>query len=193
MELSDTLSIIAAVSALVLTLNQISATRNHNYLSVKPFLRFGWSAGESDDGIWIKNVGLGPAIITSFHIIKDGKELTTKNIEDQLYELGFESRMTVIDPKAIMQKSEKYWIVRSKDKIDCGNDQEKFWNCLEGVKFKINYESFYNISLPEVEWVAPNPTNYLVRGKPKQDIEEPSNDNETHNETFNSTPKDGAN
>ncbi|MEW8625316.1 MAG: hypothetical protein AB2551_06155 [Candidatus Thiodiazotropha sp.] len=176
MELSDTLSIIVAVSALVLTLHQIRATRNHNYLSVKPSLRFGWSAGEKDDGIWIKNVGLGPAIITSFTIIKNGNKLTIKDIEDQLFDIGFESRVTVIDTEAIIQKSEKYWIVRAKEIIDCGSNQEVFWNHLEGIKFKINYKSFYNIFEPKLIWETPNPTNNLVRGKPKQLVEETSPD-----------------
>lgn len=182
MDLSDTLSILAALCALALTLNQIRATRKHNYLSVRPFLRFGWTAGENDDGIWIKNVGLGPAIITDFSILKDGIEITTRNIEDQLSSLGFDARMTVVSTDAIIQKSEQYWIVRSLDRIECGNDQERFWSNLKGVTFKVSYKSFYSISAKDIEWVTPNPTESYVRGKPKNEVVEVSAETDSSQE-----------
>jgi len=162
----DVISASIALGALIITLYQIHAIRKHNFLGVKPYLQFGWTAGTTGDGIWIKNVGLGPAIIENFTIIKNGAEIQSKELSDQLFNIGFDSRMVIISPGSIIQEKDQCWIVRPKEFIEDGKSQELFWNLLAGIEFNIEYKSFYDKFEPKIKWFAPNPINNIVRAKP---------------------------
>jgi len=67
--------------ALVATVYHGVATRNHFHLSIKPQLSvdFGIIPNENLFHITITNQGLGPAIIKTFSIIEEGKEIHPDN------------------------------------------------------------------------------------------------------------------
>jgi len=165
-DIKNILTIAIASSALALTLYQIYSIRRHNYLGVRPFLQFGWSAGETGDSIWLRNVGLGSAIIQEFKMTKNGKPITCKTLEDELHDVGLEARMAVFTDGSVIQEKEKRWIVRTKDVITDGSTQIKFWDVVKDVEFEVLYKSFYEKSEPKLSWVSPNPIGSMVRAKP---------------------------
>lgn len=82
-------AVIVALFALLLTFFQIRATQMHNRLSVRPLLLFRSPSGETDDrrqfiSISLSNEGLGPAIVSEFHIYCNGEVLSAIDIEDLL-------------------------------------------------------------------------------------------------------------
>ena len=75
MAISTLMMVIIAGAALFISLWQIYATRRHNRLSVTPKIVIGLSALEGEFGIYIKNAGVGPAIIKKFSVCLNGKEI----------------------------------------------------------------------------------------------------------------------
>lgn len=159
----DVPAFITAICALLLTVYEIYATRKHNYLAVRPYIKFGWTAGPSEDGIWMKNVGLGTAIITKFQMYHDGKIINSKTLANRLQNSGYDSSLVVGEPGATIQAKDMHWLIRCKDKITDGDSQEEYWNYLVGMKFKIEYECFYQKEQPRITWICPNPLDYVSR------------------------------
>lgn len=168
MDKSDILSLLVAICALVLTLYQIHATRKHNKLSVRPHIRFGWNAGTTGDGIWIKNDGLGTAIVKQFEIFQDGVDINLKQLEDELSAKGLEARVQIMSENSTIQDKDIKWLIRTKDILEFGDEQEVFWNTVSGLEFKITYMSFYNVTEKPICWKAPNPIENLVSAKPRR-------------------------
>ena len=164
--LINAISILIACCALGLTIYQIHSIRMHNYLSVKPYIKFGWTAGDSGDGIWIKNVGLGTAVIEKFTIYFQGKKVNSKYVAEFLKKEGFPSKMTVATVGATIMEKDTHWLIQCSNTINDGEEQEKYWNLLEGTRFTIEYRCFYNRTQPEISWVCPNPIKEFVSQKP---------------------------
>ncbi len=162
----EVMSFIVALCALFFTYYQTKATRKHNHLGVKPYLRFGWTASDRDEGIWLKNVGLGPAIIKNLRIYQKDKEIKSKELQDQMFDLGLETGVLIIDPGAVFPVNEERWLLQSKHDTLTKEQQEKFWGLLDGIKFDLSYKSFYGNIEPSISYTVENPTKNLVRGKP---------------------------
>lgn len=169
MDKSVVLSLLVAICALVLTLYQIHATRKHNKLSVRPHIRFGWNAGTTGDGIWIKNDGMGTAIVEKFEISKDGEIINLKQLEDELSNRGLETRVQIISENSTIQDKDVKWLIRTKEILEFGDEQEVFWEVLSGLEIKLTYMSFYNVSEKPIHWVVPNPIENHVRAKPSRE------------------------
>ena len=152
---------------MALTIYQVYSNRKHNYLAVRPYIKFGWTAGETGDGIWIKNVGLGPAIIKKFTIIFNGKKVNSKYIADFLQKEGFPSKMVVASVGATIQEKDTHWLIKCSNPIIDGELQEQYWHILTGTKFIIEYQCFYNRNQPKISWSCPNPIKEFVSQKPK--------------------------
>jgi len=75
-------ALVTAVCALVATIWQAAITREHNKLSVRPVLTL--YRREIDGLIELKNNGVGPAIIQSLEIWKDGQEVAREQIHGLL-------------------------------------------------------------------------------------------------------------
>ena len=77
--MADYLSVFIAALAFFISIWSVVTSRKHNRLSVRPHMKIyeyfflDWS------GIYISNMGLGPAIIKSFILIIDGKEVIDVN------------------------------------------------------------------------------------------------------------------
>ncbi len=162
MEIFEVATVLISVMALGLTVYQAIKIRQHNILTVKPLLRVGWNAGETADGIWIANNGLGPAIITSIKICKNGKKVTIRDLEDRLFEHGIEARMGLAEGETVIDTGETCWIVRTRDQVS-SIIQREFWNELEGLTVHLVFKDLYGVSAPRIEWQCPNPIEAYVR------------------------------
>lgn len=76
---------IIALCALVFTAYQLSVTRKHNKLMVKPHLCLSTNTYADDDGFefeaLIKNNGIGPAVIKKYKLFLDKKELSNTELD----------------------------------------------------------------------------------------------------------------
>jgi hypothetical protein len=85
--LQSLLVLLIAVVAIVLAAWEGLENRRHNRLSVQPRLGGEYSSGRQGDSqyvrIAIENTGLGPAVIKSFHMYLDGKQVTRGDEEDR--------------------------------------------------------------------------------------------------------------
>jgi hypothetical protein len=166
MDKSDVLSLLVAICALVLTLYQIHATRRHNRLSVRPHIRFGWTAGSSGDGIWIKNDGLGPALIEEFELRIKGNVVTLKSVQDRLLEKGMSARINIPSKGSTILDKDTRWLIQSHELLQFKEEQDIFWGEVSAIEIKIKYKSFYERFEPVVLWAVPNPIDGLVTAKP---------------------------
>lgn len=76
----DLLAVTIAGVALCVTFWQISITRRHNKLSVRPYLAFWtWHDGAANTySLYLQNNGIGPALITSFSVCIDKKRIDAR-------------------------------------------------------------------------------------------------------------------
>lgn len=167
--ITDIATVIIATCALLVTTYQIYTTRKHNRLAVRPLIQIGWTTNEKIDGIWLRNVGLGPAIITKFTISHKGKILTTKEIAEHLHEMGYTSGMYVAGFGSTIQTTDLKWLVESEKNLDSSDKIKEYWGLLEGLLFTVEYKCFYNTLQPKVFWECPNPLRKFVTVKTKLD------------------------
>lgn len=81
--IADNSSSIIALCALALTIWQAYVSRQHNKLSVLPYLTT-WSHNDVDKGLFsvdILNNGIGPALIKTFQVFVDGHEVKGQDLE----------------------------------------------------------------------------------------------------------------
>jgi hypothetical protein len=65
-----------AVASLAVSISQTRAVQKHNRRSVRPFLQFEYQIVPSGHaGMRLRNVGLGPAIVTATSVTLDGKPI----------------------------------------------------------------------------------------------------------------------
>jgi hypothetical protein len=163
-------TVIIALCAVFLTIYQIYATRKHNRLGVRPLLKIGWTTDENIDGVWLKNLGLGPAIITNFSIKHKGKTTTTKDLADYLHQKGFTSGMYVASKGSTITLNDLKWLIRSETALDSEEKIIEYWNLLEGIVFIVEYKCFYNAEQSKLIWKCPNPINEFVTIRTKNKI-----------------------
>ena len=123
-------------------------TRNHNRLSVKPFLDFEMSRStnqtkegvvlSSEIAIKVENRGLGPAIIKSFEIISiiDGAQYVNYDWLDALKTVGYKEHINIFSSLGIDS------IIQtevSKDLIKLSTIS----SAVGSIKIRIVYESIY--------------------------------------------------
>src|SRR5688572_25654309 len=86
-QLQSLLVLVIAVVAIVLAAWEGLENRRHNRLSVQPRLGGEYSSGRQGDSqyvrIAVENTGLGPAVIKSFRMYLDGKEVTRGDDTDR--------------------------------------------------------------------------------------------------------------
>lgn len=84
--IKDNYEVIVALSALLVGLYGVWATRQHNKMSVRPFLRGHWKTQRSDERFEliydIENDGIGPAFVNHFDFEHDGSRLDINTSED---------------------------------------------------------------------------------------------------------------
>lgn len=75
--------------ALFVTIWNASESREHNRLSVRPNLLFTveYSATKEENGIYLTNQGMGPALIQEFRIYIDEAEINTSNLPQMSKEI----------------------------------------------------------------------------------------------------------
>ena len=65
-----------AVASLAVSISQTRAVQEHNRRSVRPFLQFEFQrTADGETGVRLRNVGLGPAIVTATTVTLDGNLL----------------------------------------------------------------------------------------------------------------------
>ncbi|WP_426512000.1 hypothetical protein ACPPVO_16050 [Dactylosporangium sp. McL0621] len=65
-----------AVASLAVSISQTRAVQEHNRRSVRPFLQFEYQiVASGQSGMRLRNVGLGPAIVTATSVTLDGKHI----------------------------------------------------------------------------------------------------------------------
>lgn len=70
-------AVIVALCALIVSVHEGRATREHDRLSVKPYLEIDFDYTDKGAGFLLLNEGLGPAVIRSFVVHVDGKPQRT--------------------------------------------------------------------------------------------------------------------
>ena len=81
MKTSDYFTILIAALALCAAIWNDHATRKHNRLSVKPHINIGKYILPDWSGIYLWNIGLGPAMVKSFRVIIHGEVIPGKSME----------------------------------------------------------------------------------------------------------------
>ncbi|MCA9741324.1 MAG: hypothetical protein H6695_08455 [Deferribacteres bacterium] len=158
---ADQITAIATVSiallALFVSIWQGALARKHNRLSVKPFLQVETSIVEPF-GVWVHNKGVGPAIIATAQVYKNGKRIGNSSDSDSadiskresiLAEFGLNKEWINFgfwDAKALalgaVSAGESVQILGLTSKLNKEN-QQKFIQSLQSFGLKIEYKSVY--------------------------------------------------
>jgi len=154
---SDNSSELIALSALFLAIWQGVVSRNHNSLSVRPYLIFHVNnqCEEPQLSVELENVGVGPAVINHYSVLLDGvdQDLSKNsafveiakqlNIPDKTYGGGkvySQGEAIPAGGNAVIFK------VITKHGKDEGFDGENADNELGRIQIVIKYESLYGAS-----------------------------------------------
>lgn len=141
---------IIALASLFVAVNQATAERTHNRLSVRPFLTIYRKQFNNEPIEYcVENQGLGPAIVTSFVVLVDDNEVNTANgnciyaatdlLEIDREEVGGH----LFGPKEVMKTGQEIVILRFPRS---GSDlplHKMLQGKLPRMKFRIRYESMY--------------------------------------------------
>jgi hypothetical protein len=146
----DTLSLIAAFAALILTLWQGFATRRHNRLSVVPYLscqtHLGGSTGRF--GVAFSNSGLGPARITKFDIFVGEKRMEglDNGREAAIEDLGLKDFGHAYDlfvRGIALPANSAFWVLSVPVSDEAWKQKPKIDEAFKRLFVQIEYESFY--------------------------------------------------
>lgn len=151
-------SVVIAACALIATLLQADWTREHNRLSVRPFLNI-YHQGERDGrevGWIVENTGLGPAIIASSEIwlngTRIGKGISYSAWEEVAEDLGLPPEtvsITGLDRLEVVANGAEYPLLALNDdpKVEWGKYDLEFetvaHNLFKRVDMVVCYCSFY--------------------------------------------------
>jgi hypothetical protein len=142
---------VVALCALGVSLWQGWTMRQHNKLSVKPFLSFRISVSKSKDemGVRIYNSGLGPAIIKQLIVYVDKKPYTIKGYEDWKTAGGAAKifdrtiRFSTFAEKEAVRAGESLPIISYPKEGWTEKGLECFPDALSRIRIKIIYASAY--------------------------------------------------
>ena len=145
-------SVVIALCALGLTLTDSIENRRHNRLSVKPFVSLysDFDPVHDDAGLVLRNVGLGPAIITDFQLFCDGREYKQRpggpsfadfsNVHDIPWKLS-------LFPQGSSLANGDGQVILGMKANDLTDDRKnKFLAVLDRIQVKITYSSMYDES-----------------------------------------------
>ena len=150
---------IIAFFALGISIWQIRETRKHNLISTKPILCFRVITNpyEKNNGIFLVNRGLGPALIKSMKI--NGKEVNASNhmdhalgIADQAkrYNISFKEKSGLkyvgLECNEIVSKGESVGLVEIPVEILEEHKPDVMMEFLNNVKIIVKYADLYNSS-----------------------------------------------
>lgn len=147
--IADNSSMVIAISALVLTVWQAYITRQHNKLSVSPYLTT-WSHTDGGNGhysIEIMNNGIGPALIKAFQVFVDGVEI--KGNESELVEKATQKLFGGYEYQSANCFS-FHWAEKNKHKVFSIKfigqrklNYQEYKQTIERARLVIEYESIY--------------------------------------------------
>jgi len=138
-----------SLSAFGVALWQGYVTRKHNRLSVKPMLHFDLGMIGGDFVLQLKNTGVGPALITNWHVtfsdetIGDNPNQIAINLLDELEVGHLGGTVYLPGRKQAMAPGDAYIIMNIND---VGSDHEvesRIRNDVQWLKVTFEYESIY--------------------------------------------------
>ncbi|MGB7814820.1 MAG: hypothetical protein WBL28_00545 [Methylotenera sp.] len=150
--LADNSSSVIAICALALTIWQAYITRQHNKLSVAPYLTT-WSHADVDNGFYsieIMNNGIGPALIKTFLVYIDGVEI--KGQESETVEKAtailfgnypYASGNGFLNKGYMMAEKSKHGILSIRFTGANRPNYQEFQQTIKRARLLIEYESAY--------------------------------------------------
>ena len=149
---TDNSSSIIAICALALTIWQAYITRQHNKLSVAPYLTT-WSTADGDNGdylIEIVNNGVGPALIKTFQVFVDGAEIKgdTSELVEKATKILFsnyeyQSANSFLSNGYMMAEKNKHEVLSIKFIGQKKPSYQEYRQTIERARLLIEYESIY--------------------------------------------------
>jgi len=143
-------TVIASIIGLRFTNKQIEMSRKHNYLSVKPYVKFiGYYAqsGSEPIGLSIKNNGLGPAIIKKINYIWENTPVQGQSNLRKIWNEHFKKEdslvFTNIEPEATIGANEEQWLFKIEGDKKAEGIGKKFLKFAQSLNIEIEYECFY--------------------------------------------------
>lgn len=150
---ADAASLTIAVAAVAIAVWSGYLTRRHNRLSVAPRLRINhrFRGVAGGYGVRIVNAGLGPAIVTSIDLYRDGTLVTYSHQGwmDALNDVGLKSRdwaITRMLVGTVVQAGEQVWLFRAEELPEEANSVIRGLSHLEVV---VRYTSLYGEEHPQ--------------------------------------------
>ncbi|MGB2833314.1 MAG: hypothetical protein WBC07_10210 [Methylotenera sp.] len=150
--MADNSNTIIAISALVLTVWQGYITRQHNKLSVVPYLTT-WSHADGENGFYsieIMNNGIGPALIKAFQVFVDGieikgneSELVDKATKKLFGDFEYQSANCFLSSGYMMAEKNKHEIFSIKFIGQRKLNYQEYKQTIERARLVIEYESIY--------------------------------------------------
>jgi hypothetical protein len=145
-------AIVIAISSLAVSIWQGFVSRRHNRLSVTPLLAidFKFTSDACLNGIYIKNTGLGPAIIKSFCISIDDEKIEFEDYK--LWEMAikkcdfppnFNLSIFVVTIDTIICRNDNYCLLGIDAHKESIENRTIFYNNVKRFNFMIQYESIY--------------------------------------------------
>lgn len=147
-------STLTAGAAVIIAVREARQAREHNRLSVRPFLNLALIRGLWADriGIQIGNLGLGPAVIRRWDIRWRNKRVDLgHDWEEALREYEIPAsgiKWDAMGPSGVIQVRETLWIVSVPAQPDDIEIRGKFDRLCKDVSLTIECESLYGERLP---------------------------------------------
>lgn len=141
---------IIALASLYVAIQQTALTRTHNRLSVRPFLEIYRKQFDNEPIEYsVENRGIGPAIIKSFHVLVDDKEVAApdgNSIYAAMDKLSFDRSIVgghLFGSNEVLKAGQEIVVVRFPTSGDDQSLHKELLGKLPRMKFKIRYESIY--------------------------------------------------
>ena len=144
---------VIALCALVLTIWQAIVARKHNKLTVKPYLTT-WSTILAENYFYqvdLINNGVGPALIKSFKVFVDNKELSgthagslDKAFQMLLPSVSYESYNSFLINGYVTAAKDKHELIKIKFSDISAPKFEDVEQAFKRIRLFIEYESIYN-------------------------------------------------
>ena len=152
----EAVSILIATSALIVSVWNAYRTSSHNNLSIRPLLAIQTDLIGDDGGsigARLRNEGFGPAIVTSWDLIRDGKPLPhDPNPWNHVPRSGKLANVIVLNfgVRQVVPTSEPIWFV-SIELDDVGEgDLDWLSQFLDELELRVSYKSISGEPQPEL-------------------------------------------
>jgi hypothetical protein len=157
-------ALVISIAALLVSVGQTWITREHNKKSVTPVLQFGTVYSQGDTaGLYLKNVGLGPAKVVRSEVYLDGTPIgeysqeTVNRVRDTLKQRP--SASTFRSGRFLPTDYDNFLL--SLPDYDTEGDNELAEPIDDRLYIKFVYESLYG-DRAEVSWPEPGTGNPLL-------------------------------